>query len=708
MLSQSIVYIPVVICLLLISFFSSYRKHTQSVLFFSLLTVSMSFWLFSQYLTQIQFLGHPLFFAQLADLFSNSAAYALLLFIITYKRENAGKKVSLKTMIYLGIGPLLFAITSFTRYSIRSVLVDVNGFSVNDAGALYWLQVAFVSVYLLISIVILISDTRQRSKEVRTPNYYLLLALGQAGIINFLINTVFVSYSWTQFFVPLSLFFMAMLIAYSILKHRLFDIRTAAARSTAYIFLLSFIILGYTGTAVLFSRFFFRSQNISFKYELVYLSTGILTALSFSPLKRFFDRVTARIFFRDAYDPQKLLDALSTLFVSEIEIDTMLQKTIKLLAVNIGIFDGTFILHHSDGLELSKGFITADPHKLYASLEEVQDDVYSMDQGVQLSPYAQKVFKLFDVRMSLRLRTKTDQLGYMLLRGKKSGESFSTQDMRVLSIITDELAISVQNALRFEQIEHFNITLQQKINRATRELKLSNEKLKALDEAKDEFISMASHQLRTPLTSIKGYLSMVLEGDVGAVSAQQKEMLGQAFVSSQRMVYLISDLLNVSRMQTGKFVIEAKDTNLPDVVEAEIAQLHETIKARGLKIEFKKPDTFPVMHLDETKIRQVIMNFADNAVYYTPVGGTITIELVEKAKSVEYLVHDTGIGVPKTIQHKLFAKFYRAENAQRARPDGTGLGLYMAKKVIIASGGAIIFKSIEGKGSTFGFTFPKK
>ncbi len=269
-------------------------------------------------------------------------------------------------------------------------------------------------------------------------------------------------------------------------------------------------------------------------------------------------------------------------------------------------------------------------------------------------------------------------------------------DKVLIARLADTVGVVIEGKILAEQNEHVLM-----------QLKKSNDKLKALDEAKDEFISMASHQLRTPLTSIKGYLSMVLEGDVGSVSDQQKEMLSQAFVSSQRMVYLIADLLNVSRMQTGKFVIEPVDTYLPDVIEGELAQIKETATARGLELVFKKPATFPTIKLDETKIRQVIMNFADNAVYYTPKGGTITVELVEKPRSIEYLVHDTGIGVPKALQHKLFNKFYRAENAQKARPDGTGLGLYMAKKVIIASGGALIFKSKENVGSTFGFSFPK-
>ena len=241
-----------------------------------------------------------------------------------------------------------------------------------------------------------------------------------------------------------------------------------------------------------------------------------------------------------------------------------------------------------------------------------------------------------------------------------------------------------------------------------KELARSNQKLKALDEAKDEFISMASHQLRTPLTSIKGYISMILEGDAGDVPEQQKDMLKTAFTSAQRMVYLIADLLNVSRLQTGKFVIEPVDSYLPDIVTEELAQLKEAATAKQISLIYDKPTDFPRIKLDETKIRQVIMNFADNALYYTPAGGSVSIELNEKQRSVEFLVVDNGIGVPKAEQHKLFAKFYRAENARKARPDGTGLGLFMAQKVIIASGGSIIFRSQENKGSTFGFTFPKK
>jgi signal transduction histidine kinase len=298
-------------------------------------------------------------------------------------------------------------------------------------------------------------------------------------------------------------------------------------------------------------------------------------------------------------------------------------------------------------------------------------------------------------------------IGIMLFGIKKSGNTFSTQDKRVISIISSELTIATQNALRFEEIENFSATLQGKVDDATKRLKRANEKLQTLDETKDEFISMASHQLRTPLTSVKGYVSMVLEGDAGPLNDMQRKLLEQSFISSQRMVFLIADLLNLSRLKTGRFVIENVACNLAEVIEGEVMQLKETAAGKNLTLTYKAPKKFPTLMLDETKIRQVIMNFVDNAIYYTPSGGKIEITLVEAEKTIEFTVKDNGIGVPDAEQHHLFNKFYRAKNAQKARPDGTGLGLFMSKKVIIAQGGALIFSSSVGKGSTFGFSFAK-
>ncbi len=310
------------------------------------------------------------------------------------------------------------------------------------------------------------------------------------------------------------------------------------------------------------------------------------------------------------------------------------------------------------------------------------------------------------IAISMQARGIENTQVHILYGYKNNGSTYSNQDIKLIRYFAESLSVAIQNALRFEEIRDFNKTLQTRIDDATAKLRRSNTKLQQLDEAKDDFISMASHQLRTPLTSVKGYLSMVIEGDAGELQPTQKKLLEEAYAGAQRMVYLIGDFLNVSRMKTGKFMLEYANTNVATLINEEIGQLRATAERRNLHLQYEAPDTFPTARVDETKIRQVIMNLIDNAIYYSTPDSTIKVELFTKDNSIVFRVKDQGIGVPASQQKDLFEKFFRASNARKVRPDGTGIGLFMIKKVILAHGGTIIFESKENKGSTFGFTLP--
>jgi signal transduction histidine kinase len=296
----------------------------------------------------------------------------------------------------------------------------------------------------------------------------------------------------------------------------------------------------------------------------------------------------------------------------------------------------------------------------------------------------------------VKLLARHRLVGLLVVGFSGPAQEVNQADITLVDRLSESVGVALDNKLLFEENQ-----------RVLRQIKESNAKLRALDEAKDDFISMASHQLRTPLTSVKGYISMIREGDAGKVTPKQKQMLNQAFASSQRMVYLIADLLNVSRLRTGKFVIDPEPVDLSRMINEEIEQITEIAKVASQKLTYTPPKNFPQLMLDDVKTRQVIMNFVDNALHYTPAGGKIEVSLVETPLTVEMRVKDNGIGVPRSERPHLFTKFYRAGNARKARPDGTGLGLFMAKKVIIAQGGSLIFESHEGKGSTFGFIFSK-
>ncbi len=221
---------------------------------------------------------------------------------------------------------------------------------------------------------------------------------------------------------------------------------------------------------------------------------------------------------------------------------------------------------------------------------------------------------------------------------------------------------------------------------------------------------MASHQLRTPLTTVKGYTSMLAEGDFGKLNAAQQKPLQEALDGASRMARLIDDLLNISRMEAGRFFIDAQPTDVVRMTTQEVDQLQSLAKSKSVTLKYVPPQEKSLeILLDENKTRQVVMNLIDNAIHYSQPpagGGKVEVSLKTDGQDLVFMVRDNGIGVPKAQQDQLFQKMFRATNAKGVRPDGTGLGLYLVKRVVEDQGGTITFQSEEHKGSAFGFRLP--
>lgn len=250
----------------------------------------------------------------------------------------------------------------------------------------------------------------------------------------------------------------------------------------------------------------------------------------------------------------------------------------------------------------------------------------------------------------------------------------------------------------------------EKIEELASELKKRNEELKKLDAAKSEFISIASHQLRAPLTAIKGYVSMILEGSYGAIPQESKEPLERTFLSSEKLVSLVSDLLNLSRIESGKIKYEFKTTNLQNVISNAVKELEEVAKNGEVQIDFSKEEKDIKVNGDERKLHEVFMNLLDNAIKYAPKGiiniGS-RVKNMGSSKKVLITISDNGIGIPKEEMSKLFSKFGRTEDSQKIRPDGMGIGLYFVKRVVEDHGGKVWVESEGvGKGSAFFVELP--
>ncbi len=239
------------------------------------------------------------------------------------------------------------------------------------------------------------------------------------------------------------------------------------------------------------------------------------------------------------------------------------------------------------------------------------------------------------------------------------------------------------------------------------ELSRANEKLRYLDQAKSEFVSVAAHQLRTPLSGIKWSLNLLLAGDLGTLSDEQRTFLLKCYESNERMIALINDMLSADRVESGKFRFDLKPAQLLDLVDNVLFEILPVARDRHIKISFgTKTEKIPLVLMDAEKLRGAIQNLLENAVRYTLSGGSITVSFSADQGFVTMVVKDSGIGIPISQQGKIFTRFFRATNAIRKETDGSGLGLFITKNIVEKHGGKLWFESEQGKGSTFYFSIP--
>jgi PAS domain S-box-containing protein len=230
---------------------------------------------------------------------------------------------------------------------------------------------------------------------------------------------------------------------------------------------------------------------------------------------------------------------------------------------------------------------------------------------------------------------------------------------------------------------------------------------KYVEQIKTEFVSLAAHQLRTPLSAIKWSLKMILDGDLGPLPKEQADFLRKALLSNERLIHLVNDLLDVTRIEEGRFIYKSEEKEIAKIVETVFNSYLDLAKEKEISLELEKlKDEFPLIRVDEEKIKLAVQNLIENAMIYTLPKGKVKVTMDIKNGDFFFSVQDTGIGIPKEVQERIFTKFFRASNAAKIDTEGSGLGLFITKNIIEAHGGKIWFESEEGKGTTFYFTIP--
>lgn len=354
-----------------------------------------------------------------------------------------------------------------------------------------------------------------------------------------------------------------------------------------------------------------------------------------------------------------------------------------------------------EDVEAAKERAEEEKNKTLAIITNFADGLLVFDRGNKLILVNQKAEDFFNIKSENLIGQPFSELGafpallpLINLIGKEIKEVFRKE-----LTIKEDLTMEVSTIPLISRKEKLGTIII--LHDVTRE--------KTIEKMKTEFVSLAAHQLRTPISAIKWTLRMLLDGDLGAITDEQRDFIEKTYRSNERMTNLINDLLNVTRIEEGRYLHRPTLSDIEPIVQSVINSYGDEIKRKNLKLIFKKPEEkLPEVKVDIEKIKLVIENLLDNAIRYTPIGGEITVSLKLREKEIEFSVKDTGVGIPKDQQERVFTKFFRGINITRLETEGSGLGLFITKNIIKAHGGRIWFKSEEGRGATFFFTLPVK
>lgn len=686
------------------------KKSATNLLFF-LLNIDIALWSTANFISLHNNILFPvIFWMRLVMLLAVPQAVLFFLLIHTYPKTKMQLNrlilfvliiISILTM-FVTMTPLLFSSVNYNN--------GINS-PIPGPGIILFLLVAVGSV-VAGAITLIVKYRKAVGIEKISLKFILLGLISMFMLIltlNFLLVILVENMSFIAFS-PLYTLPFSISVAYVIIKHRFLDMRLIVVRSVAYVFLVFTLGLIYIFGLV--------SINIINNSTVLGLSTllanaipAVIIAFSFQPVLISIETITNKLFFRGRYDPNTLLNSAGKIMSSTFDLHTLSERLLTKVTDEMKISYGFFTLYRTDGslsihgvkkIDLPK-FEKQDYLGLVNALEGKPDKIIIFEELGE-SPL-KEILRKNNITFCALLTVENQNIGIMCLGEKLSGDIYSSEDINLLKILISEISLAIKNALSIEEIQRFNSTLKQEIDKATKDLKDANIQLQELDHLKDEFVSLASHELRTPMTAIRGSLSTILEGYAGDVSDSAKEFLNAAYNENDRLIRLVNNLLNISRIEAGRLKIEITVINMEEICNEVVGNLSSAAKEKNLELKYEKIDNLSPVKADPDMVREILINIIGNAIKFTHVGG-VTVKSMVKDNMVVTSITDTGSGIAEEDQPLLFKKFSQIQGNYAKQAGGTGLGLYICKKIVENMGGNIWLESKIGAGSTFFFSLP--
>ncbi len=492
--------------------------------------------------------------------------------------------------------------------------------------------------------------------------------------------------------------------SYAIVRHKLLDLHIFLLRAFTYVFMLILIALFYAFVVVLIGKILF-GVSLRPEEQVLIIAFIVFISLSFQWIKKRVQKLTARLLFKDTYDIDDAIAHITKSITSTIVLDDLSHRLIEELSSVLKPSSSALVIPEKNHYFR----IFAVPKHFMSSLKKEDCECLHTESLILFDELEESDTKEYMRQHGIRLiapcKTRDECVAYLFLGIKQSGESYMNQDIALIEIVSHEAAVAIRNAQSYEAIKKFNENLQREIEKATKELKETNNRLQELIKLKDEFVSVAAHELRTPMAAIKGSISTILEGYAGSISDEARDFLTAAYNENDRLIRIVNNLLNTSKIDSGTLSFTISRINLNILIADVLRNFEFGANEKHLRLHFESSENLPLVFGDDDKVREVLVNLVGNAIKFTSKGG-VTIRCFVDGKYVVTSVSDTGTGIHKEHFDLLFKKYSQVRTDYTKTIGGTGLGLYICKKIIEGLEGEIWLESEIGKGSTFYFTLP--
>ncbi len=704
---------------------------------FAIFAFITSWWVFTNFMTGV----YPTAFWSRSTFAAGALVVASSFIWLSFLIQ---KKISRTSLLFILFTGFVFFILSYFGSLIIAQIDSVSlGRFEGKVGPLFSLYALYNGGILIFLIFRLIGIYRKSIGIQKIRFFYVLLGVCFFALTSLLVSFLLPLFHILEFavFDTLSSVIFLFLVTYAIIRYRLMNVKRVITRSLLFSLIVAIVSSAFTAGTLLASRVFDRTDagaRIG-----VNIAVAIVVVLFLNPIKNFLAKITDKIFFKGQVDYQAVTQRMSNLISTTLERDALLGTCATTLANELKIKKIT-ILFCNSALKSAVLYYSNEPsqsEKASAHIKthlfneyktiiafftehteiKVREEEERKAEDLSVSPanpangangasdYKRELTAIVrdlearDISVVVPVLSEHGEHAFIFLGDKESGDIYDDRDINLLELLRSQLTSALEKSRLYEDVKQFNVKLRLKVKEATAKLRVANSHLKELDKAKTLFLSVASHQLRTPLAGIKGFLSMILDGDFGELQKQVREILEDVYANSNRLIRLVNTFLNVSRIEAGRLTLMRDNHDLVQMAKKVVNELQFTARDKGLALTFETNKDEIMANVDLDKIEDVVINLTDNAIKYTSVG-TIVVRLVDKGDKVRIEVQDTGEGLEAKEIKTLFHKFVRGERGLHTHTDGSGLGLYIAKRVAEMHNGEIgVTSEGIGKGCVFWF-----